>query len=165
MSQEDPTREERVLVAQLLVKALSSTFEIQTSTPITIAKMEAIRPTPIPDVVLLTSIGMKSSKLQGVAALHFPKKTFLGLVNRMLAESYTEVTDENADAASELMNILYGSARALINQEGHDFLPGIPTVIRGSDVVLMHGGVPFIARVTCNCEFGPFVLEMSLKGV
>jgi chemotaxis protein CheX len=83
----------------------------------------------------------------------------------MLGETYTEVNSENADAAGELLNIIYGNARVKINLAGHAFLPAIPTVIYGEKVKISHGDVSLIVRVDCETDLGSFHLEVSLKKV
>lgn len=164
MSGNDAPKPPIAAVAKALVESLKDAFQVQASTAVEIKKVEAIKAAPIEDIALLASVGMKSASFQGVAALFFPSRTFLGVINRMLGESYADVTDENADAAGELMNILYASARVKINKAGNDFLPAIPTVVKGANIGMMHGGVPMIGRITCECEFGPFFVEVSLRG-
>lgn len=65
------------------------------------------------DVVSL--MGIKSSLHTGSIALAFPKATFLQVLEAMVGEKHTEISSENADACSELLNIIYASARVKIN--------------------------------------------------
>jgi CheY-specific phosphatase CheX len=81
----------------------------------------------------------------------------------MLGETYSELNQENMDGAGELLNIVYASARAQINQAGYDFLPALPILVSGNNAPQVHGDAHAIARATCESEFGSLFLEMSLK--
>jgi chemotaxis protein CheX len=151
------------LIPRTLVETLKNTFAIQASTEITIKSLAAVPPSPLAGCDLVSIIGMKSSTLSGLAALVFPAATFLGVVNRMLGENYTEINQENSDAAGEILNIIYGSARVKINDGGHDFTPAIPTVVKGTDVGVAHGDVPLVVRIACDSDLGPFFMEISLR--
>lgn len=160
----DPRLKTSLDFVNVFAEALRDTFEVQASTVLTIRKVETLRPGPIENIEILASIGMKSSALSGLLAVYFPASTFLGVLNKMVGESYKEVSDEGADAAGELLNIAYARGRSKLNELGADFLPAIPTVIRGTRVVILHGGAPFVARVTADSEFGLVYMEVSLKG-
>jgi CheY-specific phosphatase CheX len=153
------------IIPKSLIESLKETFSIQASTTIEILKVCAVEPVHSSSADLIAAIGMKSSTVSGTLAICFPKSSFLGMVNKMLGEGFSEITVENSDAAGEFLNIIYASARVKMNQAGHDFAPAIPTVTRGSDVKISHGGVPKIVKVDCRCEHGEFHLEVSLRMV
>ncbi|MBX9768241.1 MAG: hypothetical protein K2X47_13285, partial [Bdellovibrionales bacterium] len=50
----------------------------------------------------------------------------------------TEITNEVADAASELLNILYGLTKKKVNEHGGDFAPSIPTSFSGNKMSLIN---------------------------
>ena len=151
------------LIPMTLVGAVKETFSVQASTPLKVLGAEAIEPTPISGIDIVSAIGLRSSDFQGVLALCFPKGTFLGVVNRMLGETYSEINRENADAAGELLNIIYASARVKLNEGGYDFLPNIPTIARGTEINISHGASSKIVRIKCQCEPGLLFLEVSLR--
>lgn len=151
-------------VPMTLVDALKETFAIQAQSPVEILKVTVVDNSALSDSDIVAAIGLHSSEAAGTAAICFPDGTFLGVVNRMLGENYSKVDAENVDAAGELMNIIYASARVRINQAGHDFTPAIPTVTRGTGVRISHGGATKVAVVECRCDHGPFRLEVSMRG-
>lgn len=151
------------LIPTTLVDALKQAFSVQISTPVEIKGAKAIPPTRISGIDLTAVIGIRSSALTGSIALCFPSRTFLGVVNQMLGEKYEKIDRENQDAAGELLNILYGSARVKLNQAGYDFAPAIPTVVLGSEIQISHGNSPLMIKIDCECSYGPFHLEVSLR--
>ncbi len=157
------TQEVDSIIPKSLTDAVKDTFSIQAGTPVEIVKVYMAEPQSLKDISIISAIGLKSSKYSGILALCFPSKPFLGILSKMLGESYSEITTENSDAAGEWMNIVYASARVKINQAGNDFSPALPTVTRGSNVQISHGSTVKIIRVDCQCEFGIFHMELSLK--
>ncbi len=151
------------IIPKSLVDSIKDAFGIQASCPIEIKSVTAVPPSVVNGIDIISIIGVQSAKLRGTFALCFPKVAFLGIVNKMLGETFPEINNDNADAAGELLNITYAGARVKINQAGHDFQPAIPSVVRGNDIIVAHGEVPLIVRVNCQSEFGPFHAEISLR--
>lgn len=151
------------IIPRSLTESLKDTFSIQASCPIEITKVSIVEPHSLVSVNLISAIGLKSTSFEGTLALCFPKDPFLGVINHMLGESHTDVTQENSDAIGELLNIVYGSARVKMNMAGHDFMPAIPTIIRGDDIQISHGQSAKIIRIDCKCEHGVFFVEVSLR--
>ena len=54
----------------------------------------------------------------------------------MFGEPYDKITDEIADGAGELLNIIFGTAKTILTDSGYSVEKAIPTVIRGSDIKL-----------------------------
>lgn len=146
-----------------LFESVRETLRVQASTPVEITRVETIERSSLSDVEIIAAVGMNSSLYSGTLAICFPKETFLKVVNQMLGEKYTEITVENSDAAGELMNIIYASARVKINQAGNDFGPALPTTTRGPHIQISHGGSNKIVRATCGTAYGTFYFEISFR--
>ena len=151
------------IIPKSLMEAILSSFQVQATTAVELLGATAIAPGRDPHIDIAATIGIRSSGYSGILALCFPQATFLGVINKMLAEQYQAINEENSDAAGELLNIIYGSARVKFNDGGHDFSPAIPTVVFGNDINISHGSTPLVVRINCRCEFGPFSLEISLR--
>lgn len=145
-----------------ILPALTHAFAKQASV---IVKAEVVPTADVGNIDLVATITFRSTKFQGVIGLCFPSPTFLGIVNQMLGESWREINDENADAAGEFLNIIYASARVMMNQIGHDFAPAIPTVLRGNSLQIMHGHAQTRNKILCMTEGGLFHLDASLRAL
>lgn len=153
------------IIPKSLMDSLKDAFAVQASTTVKLLQVTAVDPQSLPNVDIISAIGIRSSSIAGTLAICFPAPTFLGVLNKMLGENYAEITQENADAAGELMNIIYASARVKINQSGHDFAPAIPTTTRGAALQISHSGSKKVIRVDCSCDYGPFYLEIGVRRV
>lgn len=120
---------------------------------------------PTTKIELVATMPFKSAKYQGTIAILFPKDTFLRITNQMLGEQQVEILDENADAASELLNIVYASARSLMNRLGNDFAPALPTVLRGKDLNVLHGSSSALYSIVAEGVGEAFYIEMSLRQI
>ena len=148
-----------------VLEAIRKAFSVQASTEIQILSFKPITLVPPINVGIAAMMGILSKNFNGTLAILFPENTFVGVVNKMLGESYTAINEENADAAGEFLNIVYGIARPTINENGHDFTPAIPNVVRGDKIQISHASGYLVGAISCQSEFGEFRVELSLKKV
>ena len=76
---------------------------------------------------------LHGGQYRGSMALSFEQPVFLSLVNRMLGENYSEITDENSSCIGELCNQIFGLAKTQLNEMGTSisslfFPPSLPDV-------------------------------------
>ena len=151
------------IIPKSLMESIKATFSIQASTPIQILSVAPLASESSQDIDLVAVIGLSGKTYYGTLALCFQKKTIIGIINKMLGENYADLGQDNSDAAGELLNIIYASARVKINESGLGFEPAIPAVIRGIDIRVSHGTLNQVTKIDCMSEFGPFHVEVSLK--
>jgi len=115
-----------------------------------------------PEFVVAGVLGIVSNEFKGSIALYFEKGPFLKIIENMLGETLTEVTDEYADASAELLNITYGSAKTKLNQLGFDLKRALPTVIRGVGISSqVNSSAPAIV-IPLRSEFGQVHIEITV---
>ena len=149
-----------------LQQAIVDGFKVQLNidTKVTVATTsaeEARRAASLLDVVSI--MGVTCTGFTGSLALGFPKNTFLNVLESMLGEKHTEISNQNADACSELLNIIYASARVKINEAGFDFQPAIPSTISGKEISLPLGHFSNFMKFSCETPKGSFLMAFSLK--
>lgn len=145
-------------------QAILDTFQVQVNMKVDIDSVAVVQngETGVP-ADCLSVLGIKSSLHTGSLAIWFPKETYLTVLEKMIGEKHTEITQDNADACSEFLNIIYASARTNINQSGFDFQPAIPTTVRGNNLAVATGANAQVLRFTCKSEAGSFGVGFSLK--
>ena len=116
------------------------------------------------DFDLAGIIGLTSQSFTGTIALLFPKSLFLAIINNMLGEQNTEITKEMEDGAAELLNIIFGHAKKVLNAEGHTIQKAIPTIIRGTHLQSSHltGSPVFV--LPFETQHGTLCIEISTEG-
>lgn len=90
-------------------------------------------------------VGMVAPPLKGTLLISYNKDAILHIMENMLGEKHTELTDEVSDAVGELTNMIYGTAKTALNQMGYNFEMAIPSVIRGDfTVTKAHKGATLV---------------------
>lgn len=110
-------------------------------------------------------VGIVSSSFTGNIGLCFPTSTFLLSMEKMLGEPYTEITDEIADGAGELMNMIFGYAKKILNGEGFDLGRALPTVIVGENLRIKQKNSHTVIVLPFDSTIGPFQLEIGIEQI
>ncbi len=113
-----------------------------------------------PEFAIAGVIGLTSAKFKGNITLCFPEKVFLAAMSRMLGEEFKQLTDELQDGVAELLNMIYGQAKVVLNQHGHAIEKAIPSVIRGEKVRTAALSSTPVMVLPFQTEFGEFHIEI-----
>lgn len=153
------------IIPPLLEKSLKNAFKVMMNADVKIARMgmDASVATKF-RIDCLSTLTLHSSTLIGTLSIGFGSPAFLGILSAMLGEPYTEITPDNSDASSELLNIVYANSRKEMNEAGFDFEPSIPTTVVGSSLQLAKSNLAGQALIfECESDFGAFLMTLSLK--
>jgi len=94
-------------------------------------------------------VGMVAPPLKGTLLICYKKEAIFHIMENMLGEKHTELSDEVSDAVGELTNMIYGTAKTALNNMGYNFEMAIPSVIRGNFVVTKaHKGATLVIPFT-----------------
>jgi len=97
-------------------------------------------------------IGVTSDRFRATVTLCFPEASFLRIMTNMLGEPCNTITKDLEDGVAELLNIIFGAAKRVINQQhGGAIQMAIPTIVRG-------GGIQATALTRGRTVVLPFVL-------
>ena len=143
------------------VEGTQKTLGIQCSMSITPQKPFLKGTQPEPEIALTGIIGMSSNRFIGNVHLSFTESAFIGIMNNMMGESFSKIPDDLTSGAAELLNIIYGSAKSILNQQGYNIKTAIPTVVRGHLIYTksITAGPTLVLPFTT--EFGDFFLEIT----
>lgn len=98
---------------------------------------------------------------RGIISLSLSEGAILKIVNNMLAESYTEINNDIADAVGELTNMIAGQARKHLANQGYAFQAGTPSIILGKGRRTAHIPRAPILAIPFSSEHGDLVVEVS----
>ena len=130
--------------------------------------LEAIPQTPLssrdPDFICSVSgmIGM-AGLYRGMLAIHAPTDVALAITGSFLGMEPAEVDDDVRDAIGELANMLAGSIKHLLSDQGSDIKLSIPSTICGRDyrVDCSPSGQSHV--VPFGIPNGTFLVELQLE--
>jgi chemotaxis protein CheX len=87
---------------------------------------------------LSSIIGMIAPQTSGSMAITFDKDLSLAMMKNMLGETLHEVNEEVADMIGEMTNMICGSAKASLADQGYDFNMASPVVVSGTGHLVHH---------------------------
>lgn len=108
-------------------------------------------------------IGLVSPTFSGTVVISFPESTFLGLMSRMLGETFTTITPEIKDGAGELMNMIFGQAKIVLNQKGYKIQTALPSVVSGKDHSIQNLSPGPVVVVPFETDIGPLYVKICLS--
>lgn len=113
-----------------------------------------------PEFEIAGVIGLTSDAFSGSITLCFPAAVYLTLMSNMLDENFTEITKDLQDGAAELLNIIFGSAKAILNKQGYTIQKAIPTVVRGKQLQTTYIGSKQVIVLPFKSTSGEFHIEI-----
>jgi CheY-specific phosphatase CheX len=143
--------------------SIVETFRVQAGLAVSVESVSAEVGGEDKSIDCISVLGLTSSAFLGSLALGFPAPTLLQLLEKMLGEKYPALTAQNADACSELLNIIYASARTSMNQAGFDFQPAIPATVLGANLSVALRNSSRVLKFKCQSEAGPFLVALALR--
>lgn len=83
-------------------------------------------------------VGMVFGQMKGTMSISFSKESIFFILENMLGEKHTTISDDVADAVGEMTNQIYGTAKTTLNQMGYAFEMAIPSVVKGTISLSKH---------------------------
>ncbi|MEW6388423.1 MAG: chemotaxis protein CheX [Thermodesulfobacteriota bacterium] len=99
----------------------------------------------------------------GSMSLTFSAPCIIKVVSNMLGEDFPEVNDEIKDAVGELTNMISGTARNELGNQGYTFRISIPIVVAGPGHEIRHQCKAPTIAIPFDTDSGPFVVEVSFE--
>lgn len=146
------------------VEGTIKTLKVQASVEAKAAKPFYKERSPQESIEIAAIIGLASDVFSGTIAVCYPRAVFLHIMKMMLDEEYEEITDDLQDGAAELLNIIYGHAKVVLNEKGYGIQKAIPTVVRGKDLETTHlTSEQKVVVLPFETEAGVFYIEISTE--
>lgn len=145
------------------IDATINTLTVQANTQVKAGKPQLKTDQSSTDIEIVAVVSLTSNAFHGTIALCFPKKVFLEIYSSMVGEKYDEITKETEDAAGEILNMIFGQAKAALNDKaGYQIQKAIPAVIRGADIKVHHLARQVALVLPFETGHGSFYLEVSV---
>ncbi|MCX6119978.1 MAG: chemotaxis protein CheX [Proteobacteria bacterium] len=153
-----------VNLIKTFVEGTVDTLKVQCSIAATVGK-----PYKLSDGVkslgvdIIGIIGLTCKSFKGTMAICFPTKTYLGVMSGMLGETYTEMNSDIQDGAGELLNIIFGYTKRILNQQGYEIEMAIPSVIYGANIEVQADAKTTSVFVPLSTPSGDFYVKVAVK--
>ncbi|MFO7728902.1 MAG: chemotaxis protein CheX [Desulfonatronovibrio sp.] len=115
------------------------------------------------DISGVIGFSSPSGKSKGTMSVTFTESSALGVINNMLGESFSKVSDDVADAVGELTNMISGQARKGMAEIGITYEGAIPSVVSGKDHSIRHVSSSAILAIPFETKYGPLIVEVCFS--
>lgn len=146
------------------VIATDTVLSTQANTKIKPGKPFVKKPTDNLPVEIAGVINLTNPAFTGSISLCFPAEVFLKIYENMVGEKHTSITSEIEDAAGELLNIIFGQAKTILNDKlGHSLQKALPTILSGMKMKLRHKSTSPVIILPFESAAGAFHIEIVLE--
>ncbi len=109
-------------------------------------------------------VALREANTKGVLSLGFPSETALMIFSKFYGDKIESVDQRVLDGVGEITNMVYGSLKKRLNDEGFDFQMFIPVVIVGGDFeYLKDMNDKNCVTIHYSAPEGNFWVEFSIK--
>lgn len=156
-----------VVLINAFCSATKKTLEVQAGMQVTVQKPQLVRldeKNPISSIGIVGIMNLATDHFCGSLTLMFSAEVFLKIYERMIGETHTEISHEIEDAAGEILNIIYGTAKTELNQQpGYNLKPILPTVLSGGKLNVRQRTSQMIIQLPFETDLGTFYIEVAVE--
>jgi two-component system, chemotaxis family, chemotaxis protein CheY len=116
------------------------------------------------NVDVASFLTIKSEKFSGTMALCYPRTTFLELIRAMTSEAHQIINAGVRDGAAELLNIVFGEVKQVLNSKGYTLPMGIPQVLLADAALERLAEGEQAILVPFETQYGPFFAQIGTLG-
>jgi chemotaxis protein CheX len=121
------------------ILATKTVLETQAQTPLSPGKAYLRKPSERIPMEIAGVLGLSCAEFKGSISICFRAEVFLKIYENMVGEKHEQISSEIEDAAGELLNIIFGQAKTVLNdQKGYTLEKALPTVLVGEKLKLHH---------------------------
>jgi CheY-specific phosphatase CheX len=114
------------------------------------------------DIEISGVVIVDTTNFRGGVYLSFSLEAYLTIAEVMLSEKYQEICKDNVDLAAELVSIVYGNAKKVLNENGYTFKKVIPEV-KAESHSLLEVDDRFVMVVPVISDMGKIYLSVAVK--
>ena len=117
------------------------------------------------DIDISGTLAISSPYFKGSIAITFHDDVYKQVVSKMLEENIGEIDIDNQDGAAEIINIIFGQTKAVLNQRGYKLDRAIPSVLRGKGHKIYSNSKIPVLLVPFRSDLGNFWMQICVKAI
>ncbi|MBT4792848.1 MAG: response regulator [Halobacteriovoraceae bacterium] len=134
-----------------------------------VSSIEAQKPHLLGEEVLEVDISgtlaITSPYFKGSIAITFDDNVYKKIISKMLEENIGDIDLNNQDGAAEIINIIFGQTKAVLNQRGYSLDRAIPSVMRGRGHKIYQDSKIPVLLVPFRSDLGKFWMQICVKAI
>ncbi len=139
-------------------------LQTQCNMPVTPGKPRLKTESETSNIQIAGVISLSNPAFTGTISLCFPAVVFLKLYENMVGEIHKEITSETEDGAGEILNMIFGAAKTILNdQRGFTLDRALPTILSGEKLKLRQSGRGSTIVIPFETTAGAFHIEIMVE--
>lgn len=118
---------------------------------------------PLPIFDIAGVVGVTGPKIHGSFTMCMERSVFLRIMSRMLNQECKDLNSEIEDGAAELVNIIFGQAKRVLNDVGYSIQMAIPTIVKGKSVTSNYFSKNPVIILPFKSADGQFWIEFTYE--
>lgn len=110
-------------------------------------------------------LAITSPYFRGSIAITFNADVYKVVVGKMIEENVESISIDNEDGVAEIINIIFGQTKAVLNQKGYSLQRAIPHVTKGHNHKILNDSKIPILLVPFKSELGDFWIQICVKAI
>lgn len=144
------------------LESVVSSMKIMLEAKILSSEVKTIDSTSqMPQIQVGAIAGIVSSHFNGNLVIGFTNEDFKEAMTRFLQMDVEEVTTEIRDGVAELLNVIIGQTKIVLNDRGFDIQQVIPNVISGESINILPANKQKAILINYVCDFGKFCIILT----
>ncbi len=115
----------------------------------------------LPLIQIGASAGIISTHFNGNLIIAFSNDDFKVAMTKFLQMEVSEITPDIRDGVAELLNVIIGQTKIILNDRGFDIQLVIPNVISGDNINILPPNKQKSILVNFKCDFGKFCILLT----
>ncbi len=146
------------------IAAARNVLETQANLALTPGKATLKKPDDKIPMEIAGVIALSCAEFTGSISLCFKQDVFLKIYEGLTGEKHSAITPEIEDAAAELLNMIFGQAKTVLNdQKGYTLDRALPTVLTGDKIRIQYQGRGPSIVIPFETPHGAFHLEIVVE--
>lgn len=143
------------------LKAATNVIETMAFTQVTAGKPH-LKPDKHSFGAITGLIGVAGDKIAGNLIVSFDEASILAIVNKMIGEQFTSISQDVVDAVGEITNMICGGAKNELAEQGFTVGMATPVMIVGKGIELNQLSKAPVITIPFTTPEGAFVVEANL---
>jgi chemotaxis protein CheX len=110
-------------------------------------------------------IQLSGDSFSGSVIFSFPDETYQEIITRMKGEGHEAITSEKHRVIAELVNLIFGYAKRILNEKGHGIKITSPSVVTGNDPTSFPAVTGPRIAIPFESDAGKFTVEIRAQAI
>lgn len=117
------------------------------------------------DIDISGTLKLTSPYFKGSIAISFSQNVYQKIIDKMFAKNKSDIKIDTDDGVAEILNIIFGQTKAVLNNRGYSIERAVPNVKKGHNHTIIPKNTIPILLVPFISSLGNFWIQICVKAI